>query len=434
MRLKTNGRNPLLCLKLFAVLIAAALPAWAGAAWQVVASEQGKRVEIDRASIFNDPNGEATATGRIVLDKPIVDPKTSAAYRIIEVMNRYDCKERTYSTIKRSYYKEDGELVRQEEVRIPFSMPVRTGTPDDKLLREVCRPKPGTQSVLLARKTVDKVNEATGELSRANAAIVESAVQKDLRRLISRTESRGGQRGSARGGKAAPEPASTAGRSSWSYGAGAAENWGLLKPEYASCSAGRQQSPIDLRDTIAVDLEPIQFAYRQAPFRVVDSGRNLQLTVYGGSLALLGKTYVLERIVFHRPSEITVAGKAFAMEAQLMHRADDGKLAIVVVLLDSGSENPLIQMALNNLPLEKGGEVAPPAQFLDVARLLPDDQRYFAFMGSLTSPPCTEEVLWLVLKTPQQLSPEQLSIFERLYKPNARPVQPGFGRIIKESR
>jgi carbonic anhydrase len=89
---------------------------------------------------------------------------------------------------------------------------------------------------------------------------------------------------------------------------------------------------------------------------------------------------------------------------------------------------------LNNLPLERGGEVAPPGKSLDVSRLLPVNRRYFTFMGSLTTPPCTEDVLWLVLRQPQQISPEQLMIFQRLYKPNARPVQPGFGRIIKESR
>ena len=109
-------------------------------------------------------------------------------------------------------------------------------------------------------------------------------------------------------------------------------------------------------------------------------------------------------------------------------------MAIVVVLLESGSENPLIQAALNNLPLERGGEVSPPAQSIDVTRLLPDDRRYFAFMGSLTTPPCSEGVLWLVMKTPIQVSKEQLASFATVYKNNARPIQPTNGRVIKESR
>ena len=418
-----------LCARLILALLASALPALVQADWQLIASEQGKRVEIDRASIVNGASSDATAKGRIVLDKAIIDPKTSSAYRIIEVMNRYDCTERTYSTLKRSYFKEDGALVRQEEVRVPFDMPVRSGTPDDKLLREVCRPKPGTPAIALASKTAERVSAVAGALRKENEALVEKQVQKEMRAMTAHAAPPVSRVRRARGDREVTTPVA------WSYdGAGAAEHWSRLKADYATCGAGRRQLPIDLRDTIAVDLEPIHFAYRPLPFRVVDAGRNLQLAVYGGSLALLGKDYELIRIVFRRPSETTVAGQTFVMEAQLVHKAGDGRLAIVVVLLERGAENPVIQAALNNLPLDPGGEVAPPGQTIDVARLLPDDRRYFTFMGSLTTPPCTEDVLWLVLKQPQQLSSEQLAIFARLYPPNARPVQPGWGRIVKESR
>ena len=421
--------------KLIAALCATAAPAIASATWQMVASEPGKRVEIDRASIVAEAGGMSTVKGRIVLDKPIVDPKTSSSYRIIEVSNRYNCTERTQATLKRSYFKDENELLRQEEVKIPFAMSVRSGTPDDKLLREVCRPKPGTATAAAAINTADKVSEVAGELRKANEALVEKAVKKDLRRLTSPPGSSRTTHGSSvsleRKKPVTALPPSVA----WSYeGHGGAANWARLKPEYATCAAGQRQSPIDLRDGIAVDLEPIQFAYRPTPFRVVDSGRNLQVAMYGGGFNLLGKNFDLIRIQFHRPAEVTIDGKTFDMDAQLVHKSEDGKLAIVTVLLEQGTENTLVQKVLNNLPLEKGGEVAPPGQSLDVNVLLPVNRRYFTFMGSLTTPPCTEDVLWLVLSQPQQISPEQLLIFQRLYKPNARPVQPGFGRIIKESR
>lgn len=424
-------------LKLLAALFATAAPAIASAAWQVVASEPGKRVEIDRASIVAEAGGMSTVKGRIVLDKPIVDPKTSSSYRIIEVSNRYNCTERTQATLKRSYYKDEGELLRQEEVKMPFAMPVRSGTPDDKLLREVCRPKPGGSAAAAAAaiNTADKVSEVTGELRKANEALVEKEVKKDLQRLASPAGSRRSTHDSSvsleRKKPVAVMPPSIA----WSYeGQGGAVNWGRLKPEYATCATGQRQSPIDLRDGIAVDLEPIQFAYSPASFRVVDSGRNLQVAIYGGGFSLLGRNFDLIRIQFHHPAEVTMDGKTFDMDAQLVHKSEDGKLAIVTILLEQGTENTLVQKVLNNLPLEKGGEVAPPGQSLDMSNLLPVNRRYFTFMGSLTTPPCTEDVLWLVLRQPQQISPEQLSIFQRLYKPNARPVQPGFGRIIKESR
>ena len=438
MSVKPDNENSIMGPRNFAtivVLVAAVLPALSSAAWQVVATEQGKRVEIDRDSIVTSPNGEGTAKGRIVLDKPIVDPRTSVSYQIIEVTNRFDCEDRTHATLKRSYYKENGELLRQEEVTSPFNMPVRSGSLDDKVLREVCRPKTGGSGGTKARQTVEKVGEAAAGLRQLNEALIEIEVKKEAQRLSARA------RGSLSGrrGTSPIEPKMAAAQQeqnmAWSYeGNGGPDNWGKLKPVYATCVSGRRQSPIDIREGIAVDLEPVQFAYRPSSFRVVDSGKNLLLLTYGGSLSLLGKSYVLTQLQFHRPSEMTIAGKAFDMDAQLIHRSEDGRLVVVTVLLEKGTENPVIQMALNNLPLEKGGDVAPPALNIDVERLLPQNRRYFTFMGSMTTPPCSEDVLWIVLKQPQQISPEQLAIFERLYKPNARPVQPGWGRIIKESR
>jgi carbonic anhydrase len=97
-------------------------------------------------------------------------------------------------------------------------------------------------------------------------------------------------------------------------------------------------------------------------------------------------------------------------------------------------ENPLIQTVWNNLPLEKNEYVTPPGVGIDLTQLLPGDRSYYTYMGSLTTPPCTEGVLWLVLKQAQQISSEQLAIFARLYRHNARPVQANFARMIKESR
>ena len=307
-------------------------------------------------------------------------------------------------------------------------MPVRTGTPDDKLFREACRPKGATEAAAAANKTVEKVAEASAELRKLNQEMIDKEVKKEVQRIVP-PETR------SRPPVQAKKPATSPTAATWSYdGKGSTEHSGKQKNENSHCSSGHRQSPIDLSDGIAVDLEPIQFAYPPAAFRVVDGRRNLQVAVYGGGFSLLGKYYELSRIQFHRPAEITIAGRSFAMDAQLMHKSADGKLAIVAVLFESGGENPVIQTVLNNLPLESGGEVAPPGQLIDVGRLITDNRRYYTFMGSLTMPPCTEEVLWLVLKQPHQMSPEQLSIFQRLYPPNARPVQPANGRIIKESR
>ncbi|MCX8017029.1 MAG: carbonic anhydrase family protein, partial [Rhodocyclaceae bacterium] len=124
----------------------------------------------------------------------------------------------------------------------------------------------------------------------------------------------------------------------------------------------------------------------------------------------------------------------FDMVAHLVHKDYDNSLAVIAVLLEKGAENPVIQTLWNHLPLEVGMEVAPPGVTIDLNRLLPEKRDYYTYMGSLTTPPCTEGVLWMVFKQPVPISPEQIGIFARLYPNNARPVQPTNDRLIKGSR
>jgi len=223
----------------------------------------------------------------------------------------------------------------------------------------------------------------------------------------------------------------------WSYtGEGSAVNWGKLRPDYALCATGKRQSPIDIRDGIQVDLEPIAFDYRNTLFRIVDNGHTIQVFVgEGSSITVMGRRYALQQIHFHRPSEERVNGMAFDMVAHLVHQDLDGHIAVVAVLLENGTENPLIQQLWNNMPLEVGQELTPSTA-INLTTLLPDvdHRQYWTYMGSLTTPPCTEDVLWLVLKQPQPISADQVSIFARLYRNNARPIQPVNNRLIKGSR
>jgi carbonic anhydrase len=240
--------------------------------------------------------------------------------------------------------------------------------------------------------------------------------------------------------KAPPPPAEPAAPDyshvHWGYaGLGAPENWAKLRPDYALCGNGKRQSPIDIKGGIKVDLEPIRFDYRPSQFSVTDNGHTIQVNVGEGSgFTLTGRNYQLVQFHFHRPAEERINGKGYEMVAHLVHREADGSLAVLAVLLERGMENPVIQTIWNHLPLEVGQEVAPPDVVLDLMKLLPEKREYYAYMGSLTTPPCTENVLWLVLKQPVAVSPEQIGIFARLYPYNARPVQPANDRLIKESR
>lgn len=221
----------------------------------------------------------------------------------------------------------------------------------------------------------------------------------------------------------------------WSYeGEGGPAEWGKMRPEYGTCATGKRQSPIDIREGVRVDLEQIKFDYKPTLFRIIDNGHTVQVNVGEGStINVMGKRFEMVQFHFHKPSEERVNGRPYDMVAHLVHKDYDGNLAVVAVLLERGMEHPLIQALWNNMPLEQNQEVSPSVS-IDPARLLPENKTYWTYMGSLTTPPCSENVLWMVMKQPVQVSPEQVGVFARLYKNNARPIQPSNGRLIKESR
>lgn len=220
----------------------------------------------------------------------------------------------------------------------------------------------------------------------------------------------------------------------WSYqGEGGPEHWGEMKPEFSTCSRGKRQSPIDIRDGIAVQLDPVQFDYKATPFRVIDNGHTVQVNLApGNSIEVMGRRYELKQFHFHRPSEERINGRQFDMVAHLVHEDLEGRLAVVAVLLERGSAQPIVQQVWNNLPLEKGEEL-PAKALMDLNGLLPVERGYFTYMGSLTTPPCSEGVLWMVMKQPVSIASEQIGIFTRLYPMNARPIQAASGRLIKGS-
>jgi carbonic anhydrase len=222
----------------------------------------------------------------------------------------------------------------------------------------------------------------------------------------------------------------------WSYeGAGAPDKWSRLNAEYESCTSGKRQSPIDIRDGARLALEPIRFDYKPAPLRMLDNGHTVQVNyAEGSSILVAGERFELKQFHFHKPAEERIEGRAYDMAAHLVHQSADGRLAVVAVLFEAGDQpNAFIAGLWPHLPLEAQREVAPLEVSIDVNALLPEARSYYTYMGSLTTPPCNEGVLWLVLKTPVQVSREQIGVFGRLYAMNARPVQPANGRLIKES-
>ena len=175
--------------------------------------------------------------------------------------------------------------------------------------------------------------------------------------------------------------------------------------------------------------------YKRTAARVIDNGHTIQVNLDPGNTFTVGdKTYTLEHFHFHKPSEEKINGKARDMVAHLVHKAADGKVAIVAVLLDAGRDsNPALKPVFSNLPKEKAREMPLPAP-LDLVKLLPDNTGYYSFAGSLTEPPCSEQVTWFVLKKPSTLSADSLAKFAKIYPMNARPIQPLNGRDITATR
>ncbi len=235
--------------------------------------------------------------------------------------------------------------------------------------------------------------------------------------------------------KAAPPPPPPVARGThWSYeGDSGPANWSKINVDWAKCGNGSRQSPIDIRDGMKVELEQISFDYHPSSFNVVDNGHTVQVGVSGGNyITVQNRMFELQQFHFHRPSEERINGKAFEMVVHLVHRDAEGRLAVLALLLERGAPQATIQTVWNNLPLEKF-ETMQPTILLDPAEMLPARRDYYTYMGSMSSPPCSEGVLWLVMKQPVQASPAQMALFSRLYPLNARPIQPGNGRIIKES-
>ena len=224
----------------------------------------------------------------------------------------------------------------------------------------------------------------------------------------------------------------------WSYsGKTGPAKWAELEKDFAECKLGQTQSPIDIPDATARkgDFPTLLFNYKPSAVRVVDNGHTIQANYDPGSSFAVGDSrYELLQFHFHKPSEEKINGRAHDMVAHMVHKGADGKLAVLAVLLDAGNKpNPVVKAVMDNVPKEKGKEVASNAK-INAADLLPNDKGYYSFAGSLTTPPCSESVTWYVFKTPTTVSPDTLARFGKMYPMNARPVQPLNGRDIIATR
>lgn len=223
----------------------------------------------------------------------------------------------------------------------------------------------------------------------------------------------------------------------WCYdnAACAAGHWGDLKPEYAACKQGKEQSPIDIKSAKPGELKPIEFKYQAAPLAVLNNGHTIQVNLPQGSGATIsGRDYQLAQFHFHAPSEHTLNGQRYPLEVHFVHKNARGELAVVGVFFKEGKENAALNPIWKAMPKDGGKEVKAEGVKIDAARLLPAERKYFHYDGSLTTPPCSEHVNWNVMAEPIEASKAQIAAFTALYQNNARPVQPVNGRALVVSK
>jgi len=227
----------------------------------------------------------------------------------------------------------------------------------------------------------------------------------------------------------------------WHYeGEAGPAKWGNLSPKFAACGTGRSQSPIDIAKTTRGATPALKTHFPPAELRIahhehladeINNGHTIQINYGGADTLTLGEaSYELVQYHFHDPSEHTVAGRRFPMEMHMVHKSADGRLAVVAVLIEEGQHNKAFDPVWGNLPAQKGVETHLPAVKVDVDALIPAVRTTYRYDGSLTTPPCSEGVKWIVMTTPIQLSAEQVGAFTRLIKDNNRPVQPLNGRTV----
>ncbi|MEI6414366.1 MAG: carbonic anhydrase family protein [Pseudomonadota bacterium] len=232
----------------------------------------------------------------------------------------------------------------------------------------------------------------------------------------------------------------------WDYeGDQGPTHWGELDPKFSTCASGKEQTPINIANAIKAQLQPIQFNYTTKTVEILNNGHTVQANFApGSSITLEGRTFELKQVHFHVPSENLIQGRLFPMEAHFVHADKEGNLAVIGLMFEEGSAftalEPLwakMPKDVQKLPLADASAVSASDLLSAGQKSHPDarlgaDLGYYRFSGSLTTPPCSEGVFWIVLKKAATASQAQIQKFADVlhHHHNNRPVQPVNARPI----
>lgn len=220
----------------------------------------------------------------------------------------------------------------------------------------------------------------------------------------------------------------------WGYGSeNGPKKWGDLDKNFALCKTGKSQTPINIVDTQTKKTKhQVTFEYGNNTQDIVNNGHSVQVNVKDGSVLKFNNTsYELVQFHLHTPSENQINGVSYPLEVHLVHKNAAGKLLVVGVLFKEGADNKVLAKIAKSMPKA----VNKPAKFqgFAVSDLLPENKAYYEFVGSLTTPPCSENVQWVVMKTQPEVSKKQISQFQAVLHSNARDIQPLNKRVVKSA-
>jgi carbonic anhydrase len=411
------------------------------ATWIKLNENQNSKLLIDKQSVIEQQDYKKT-WAEVEYQTPQKNPDSvDKVYNATKALWFFDCKTQKSATTQIFQYL-DQELVYSASVDVKnaeFIEPL----PDSNVeiaMRYVCskfKPAPVTAVKTAPEKAVEKPSSAETAPTKnepvkqppplsANEEKVDKAAEvEDPETTASTTEENI---------KEKTNKTASSHQTKWTYtGKRGPKYWAKLNSEFAMCEIGLNQSPIDIRTTIHAALKPIRTIHKFPAKDIVNNGHTIQVDYQEGNIIVLDKTlFKLKQVHFHAPSENTINGKSFPLEAHFVHVDNNGNLAVIAVMFKEGEANPTLGQLLEQASTKIDQLIKIKGRYTPNT-LMPTKQQYYRFSGSLTTPPCSEGVRWVVMKTPMTASREQIERFEgMIHHHNNRPLQALNGRVVLE--
>jgi len=416
-------------------LFTAFLTSGEAATWAKLNENTNSKLSIDKQSIIEQQDYKK-AWAKVEYQSLQKNPDSvDKVYNATKALWYFDCKSQTSATTQIFQYL-DQELVYSASVDVKNAEFVEP-LPDSNVeiaMRYVCKRfnpapaavvKPSTEVIEEKQKNTETTPETTKAPEKPNAPPVETATPKEEPEI---------EEPAIEENTLEETSKKSSSHTKWAYsGKRGPKNWSKLNSEFAMCEMGANQSPINIQSTIHAALKPIRTIHKFPAKDIVNNGHTIQVNFQEGNIIVLDKTlFKLKQVHFHAPSENTINGKSYPLEAHFVHADNKGNLAVIAVMFKEGEANPTLEQFWAQFSNKVGQTVKLKGRYTPNT-LMPTKQQYYRFSGSLTTPPCSEGVRWVVMKAAMTASREQIDTFERaMHHHNNRPIQPLNGRAVLE--